>query len=225
MGEKLAIVTIDGPSGVGKSTVSRRVAALTGYTYLDTGAMYRGAGWFILERGVSLDDEVAIASLLDNLELELYPAEDENSDVRVVVNGKDVSDAIRTPEMAMVASKVSALPVVREVLTGIQRQYGHRGKIVAEGRDIGTVVFPAAGYKFFLDGRPEERARRRVAQLLAKGIQADFQEILAMTVERDKNDSERQIAPLRPASDAVLIDTTTLQVDDVVEKILAVIRQ
>ena len=224
MGEKLAIITIDGPSGVGKSTVSRRVAAVTGYTYLDTGAMYRGTGWFILERGVSLDDEEAIASLLDNLELELYPAEDENSDVRVVVNGKDVSDAIRTPEMAMVASKVSALPVVREVLTGIQRQYAHRGKIVAEGRDVGTVVFPAAGYKFFLDARPEERARRRVAQLLAKGVQADFQKILAMTVERDKNDSERQIAPLRPASDAVRIDTTTLQVDDVVEKILAVIK-
>lgn len=224
MGEQLDIVTIDGPSGVGKSTVSRKVAAATGFTYLDTGAMYRAAGWFIFEHGIGLDDEEAITTLLERLELELYPAEDENSDVRVVVNGKDVSDAIRTPEMAMVASKVSALPVVREVLTGIQRTYGDRGRIVAEGRDTGTVVFPSAHYKFFLDARPEERARRRVEQLRAKGAHAEFQAILAMTVERDKNDSERQIAPLKQASDAVRIETTDLDVNDVVEVILAVIK-
>lgn len=225
MGEHLDIVTIDGPSGVGKSTVSRKVAAATGFTYLDTGAMYRGAGWFILDQGLSLDDEEAITSLLEKLELELYPAEDENSDVRVVVNGKDVSDAIRTPEIAMVASKVSALPGVRRVLTGIQRTYGDRGGIVAEGRDTGTVVFPSARHKFFLDARPEERVRRRVEQLRAKGTHAEFQEILAMTVERDKNDSERQIAPLKQASDAVRLDTTDLEVDDVVELILAVIKE
>lgn len=225
MGEKIAIITIDGPSGVGKSTVSRKVAAITGFTYLDTGAMYRGTGWFILDRGVKLDDEEAVASLLDHLELELYPAEDADSDVRVVVNGRDVSDIIRTPEMSMVASRVSALPVVRDVLTRIQRKYGDRGKIVAEGRDTGTVVFPVAGYKFFLDARPEERAKRRVEQLRAKGDAADFQEILAMTLERDKNDSEREIAPLRQASDAVRIDTTTMQIEDVVETILGKIRE
>lgn len=226
MGEKLAIITIDGPSGVGKSTVSRKVAAITGFTYLDTGAMYRGTGWFLLGRGIKLDDEAAIAPLLENLELELYPAGDVDSDVRVVVNGQDVSDAIRTPEMAMVASKVSALPVVRQCLTTIQRKYGDRGNIVAEGRDIGTVVFPAARYKFFLDARPEERARRRVDQLRAKGDHAaDYQEILAMTVERDKKDSEREIAPLKQANDAVRIDTTSMQVDDVVETILSVIRE
>lgn len=225
MGEQLDIVTIDGPSGVGKSTVSRKVAAATGFTYLDTGAMYRGAGWFIRQQGLRLDDEEAITSLLAKLELELYPAREENGDVRVVVNGQDVSEAIRTPEMAMVASKVSALPGVRGVLTAIQRTYGERGGIVAEGRDTGTVVFPSARHKFFLDARPEERARRRVGQLREKGADAEFKEILAMTVERDKNDSERQIAPLKQASDAVRIDTTGLSVDDVVGAILAVVQQ
>lgn len=225
MADKLAIITIDGPSGVGKSTVSRKVAAITGFTYLDTGAMYRGTGWFILDRGVKLDDEESIAGHLDDLDLELYPAKDDESDVRVVVNGRDVSEAVRTPEMAMVASRVSALPAVREVLTRIQRKYGNRGKIVAEGRDIGTVVFPGAKYKFFLDAKAEERARRRVDQLRAKGEDVDFQEILAMTLERDKNDSEREIAPLRQASDAVRIDTTTLQVDDVVETILGIVKE
>ena len=219
------IITIDGPSGVGKSTISRKVAEALGFTYLDTGAMYRGTGWFILERGLRLDDEESIADQLDELDLELYPAKDVESDVRVVVNGQDVSEAIRSPEMAMVASKVSALSAVREVLTGIQRRYGNRGKIVAEGRDIGTVVFPGAKYKFFLDARPEERAKRRVDQLQAKGEQVDFQEILSMTLERDKNDSEREIAPLRQASDAVRIDTTTMLVDDVVEKILSIIKE
>lgn len=217
------IVTIDGPSGVGKSSVSRRVAAAIGFTYLDTGAMYRGVGWFFLQQGVQLNDVETMTEKLPDLELDLLPAADEESDVGVLINGENVSDAIRTPEMAMVASKVSAVPVVRDILTKIQRGYGDKGNIVAEGRDTGTVVFPKAAYKFFLDAQPEERAKRRVMQLREKGVEADYKEILSMTLERDKNDSERVIAPLKKAEDAVRIDTTEITVLQVVDEILRII--
>ncbi len=223
MSEKHNIITIDGPAGVGKSTVSRKVAAATGFTYLDTGAMYRGVGLYLEELGVETDDVDALVKNLEDMELTLSPAADENSDVGVLVNGKDVSDAIRTPKMSMVASRVSAIPVIREKLTEMQRNYGNKGKVVAEGRDTGTVVFPNAAFKFFLVGRPEERARRRVEQLKEKGVEANFDQILVMTLERDKNDSERDIAPLKQANDAVRIDTTEISVEEVVEKILRTI--
>lgn len=220
MSEKLNIITIDGPAGVGKSTVSRIVAASTGFTYLDTGAMYRGVGYFLQEKGADLSDAEGIKSLLADLDMELLPAADKESDVGVVVNGQDVSVEIRTPQMAMVASNVSALPVVREYLTAMQRSYGERGKIVAEGRDTGTIVFPKAAFKFFLDAKAEERARRRYSQLKAKGMEADYEEILALTQQRDKNDRERDIAPLVQAEDATGIDTTEISVDEVVSLIL-----
>ena len=223
MSEQQNIVTIDGPAGVGKSSVSRKVAAATGFTYLDTGAMYRGVGWYLRRQGVDLADSAAIVDRLADLKLQLLPAADENSDVGVVINGTDVTEAIRTPEMAMVASQVSALPEVRELLTTIQRSYGEKGGIVAEGRDTGTVVFPGAAYKFYLDAEPEERARRRHAQLLARGVAADFNQILTMTLERDKNDSERAIAPLKKADDAHRIDTTEITVQQVVDGILRII--
>ena len=225
MSKKTNIVTIDGPGGVGKSSVSRKTAAALGFTYLDTGAMYRGVGWYFLQQGVPLDDEQTIAEKLADMELQLLPAVDVESDVGVVVNGTDISDAIRTPEMAMVASKVSAIPVVRKILTQIQRGYGEKGNIVAEGRDTGTIVFPLAAYKFFLDAQPEERAKRRVMQLRERGIEADFKQILTMTLERDKNDSERAIAPLEKAHDAVRIDTTEITVLQVVDKILKIIKK
>lgn len=220
MSEKQNIITIDGPAGVGKSTVSRRVAAATGFTYLDTGAMYRGVGLYLEEQGIETDNAELLEKKLEKLDLRLSPAADENSEVGVLVNGIDVTDAIRTPKMSMVASRVSAIAVVREKLTKMQRGYGDNGKIVAEGRDTGTIVFPDAAFKFFLTGRPEERARRRVEQLQDKGVEADFSQILAMTLERDKNDSEREIAPLKQADDAVCIDTTEMSVDEVVDKIL-----
>lgn len=223
--EKQDIITIDGPSGVGKSTVSRKVAAGLGFTYLDTGAMYRGVGLFLLGRKTDLNDAEAIAENLQALELRLLPAADENSDVGVSINGEIVSDAIRTPDMAMVASKVSAVPVVREILTKMQRGYGDKGQIVAEGRDTGTVVFPKAGYKFFLDADPAERAERRCRQLREKGVEADFSQILAMTIERDKNDRQREIAPLKQATDATLIDTTSMSIDEVVQEVLAGVRR
>ncbi|MGB3210784.1 MAG: (d)CMP kinase [Desulforhopalus sp.] len=222
MSEMQNIVTIDGPSGVGKSSVSRKVAAATGFTYLDTGAMYRGVGWYFRQQEVPLDDGEAVSTKLAELDMQLLPAADEVSDVGVLINGENVSEAIRTPDMAMVASEVSAIPVVREILTQIQRGYGDKGNIVAEGRDTGTVVFPKAAYKFFLDAQPEERAKRRVMQLHERGLEADFNQILTMTLERDKNDSERAIAPLKKAHDAVRIDTTEISVQQVVDKILQV---
>jgi cytidylate kinase len=224
MSEKQTIITIDGPAGVGKSTVSRRVAAATGFTYLDTGAMYRGVGLFLVQEKVNLQNGEEIAEKLTHLDIELLPARTETADVGVKVNGIDVSDSIRTPEMAMVASKVSALFEVRDFLTKMQREYGARGKIVAEGRDIGTVVFPQAAHKFFLDAKPEERSRRRCAQLQAKGEEADYEKILSMTLERDKNDREREIAPLKQATDAVYIDTTEVDIEGVVEGILKSVR-
>jgi CMP/dCMP kinase len=225
MSNKQNIIAIDGPAGVGKSTVSRMVAAATGFTYLDTGAMYRGVGFFLQEHGVDLTDVAAIEKLLQGLDLQLLPAAGKSMDVGVLINNRDVSDAIRTPEMAMVASNVSALPVVRDYLTSMQRSYGERGQIVAEGRDIGTVVFPAAAFKFFLDARPAERARRRYSQLKAKGLDADLDEILEMTLTRDKNDSEREIAPLVQAEDASRIDTTEISVDEVVSLILQKVKK
>lgn len=225
MSEKQNIITIDGPAGVGKSTVSRMVAAATGFTYLDTGAMYRGVGLFLQEQKVDLSDVTAIEQLLSQLDLQLLPAVDETSDVGVLINNRDVSLEIRTPEMAMVASNVSALGVVRDYLTSMQRSYGNRGQIVAEGRDTGTVVFPAAAFKFFLDARPEERARRRYSQLKAKGMEADYDKILSMTLQRDKNDSEREIAPLMQAEDASRIDTTEIRVDEVVSLILQTVKK
>jgi cytidylate kinase len=225
MAKKNGIITIDGPSGVGKSTVSRKVAAATGYTYLDTGAMYRGVGLYLQQQQIDLSDTEAIVEKLRTLDLQLTPAVDEVSDVGVLVNGVDVSREIRTPAIAMAASAASAVPAVREVLTQMQQAIGRAGRIVAEGRDTGTVVFPNATNKFYLDAQPEERAQRRCAQLLSKGIVADFEEVLAQTLIRDKNDSQRDIAPLRPAEDAVYIDTTALDIDAVVAKIIAIVNR
>ncbi len=219
------IVTIDGPSGVGKSTVSRAVAARLGYTYLDTGAMYRAVAWKCRQEGVSPDDEQGVARLLDDLDIRLLPPEREGDDVRVLVDGRDVSREIRTPEMAMAASRVSALGVVRQRLTRMQQEMGAAGRIVAEGRDTGTVVFPRAAWKFFLDAAPGERARRRAEQLRQRGQEVDEEEILAQIIQRDRDDRQRTIAPLRAAPDAIHIDTTNLDLDQVVDLILSHIRQ
>lgn len=224
MPDKKNIIAIDGPSGVGKSTVSRKVAAAVGFTYLDTGAMYRAVGLHFFRLKVQLGDNKKVGKALEALTLDLIPAVEEESDVRVILNGDEVSEAIRTPEMAMVASRVSADSTVRQFLTRIQQRYGAAGRIVAEGRDIGTVVFPEAAYKFFLDAQPEERARRRALQLQKKGCPADFAEILAMTLARDHQDRNREVAPLRPAEDAVVIDTTGIDIAEVVDRILVVVR-
>lgn len=224
MSDTQNIVTIDGPAGVGKSTVSKRIAAHLGFTYLDTGAMYRGVALYLKEKSIDLTDTQKLTEELARLELQLIPAASDNDDVGVLVNGRDVSQEIRSPEMAMVASQVSAIPVVRSVLTKLQKQYGIKGEIVAEGRDTGTVVFPKAAYKFFLDAAPQERARRRVKQLESKGQAADHSEILAMIIKRDRDDSERDVAPLKQAEDATLVDTTAISIEQVVDSVIGIIK-
>lgn len=220
MSESLAVVTIDGPSGVGKSSVSRLVASHLGFTYLDTGAMYRAVAYHCRLNRVEADDAVEIGRLLHGFDLLLLPAPSLSEEVQVVLNGQDISLALRTPEISMLASQVSALPVVRQKLTLMQQEMGAVGKIVAEGRDTGTVVFPAAAWKFFLDADPKVRADRRVQQLQQKGVEVDPEKILIETIKRDKDDSERAIAPLRAADDAQRIDTTNLSIDQVVAEMV-----
>lgn len=220
MPEMQDVVTIDGPSGVGKSTVSRRIADSLRFTYLDTGAMYRAVGLYFERNNVDVSDELALKTTLKKIKIELFPSETGDGETGVLLNGEDVSRIIRSPEMAMVASRVSAIPVVREKLTLLQQAIGRDGRVVAEGRDTGTVVFPKAKHKFFLDAKPEERAQRRVLQLRARGGKVDEEQILAMTLERDKNDRERAIAPLRQAEDAKVIDTTGKDLDEVTRLVL-----
>ncbi|UCD65895.1 MAG: (d)CMP kinase, partial [Deltaproteobacteria bacterium] len=218
MVEKKKIITIDGPSGAGKSTISKLLAAKLQYTYLDTGAMYRVVGLQVERSGLDLQTENAkerLTGLLDSLEMTLASGE-EGQETRAFLNGEDVSDAIRTPEMAMIASRVSAEPEVRKKLTEMQREIGSKGAIVAEGRDMGTIVFPDAKYKFFLDAAPEERARRRQKQLLEKGKKVEYEELLTQIQKRDRDDSSRSLAPLQPAEDAVVIDSSEMNIDEVV---------
>jgi len=227
MAEKKAVITIDGPSGAGKSTISRELAARLHYTYLDTGAMYRAVGFKVREAGLKLDDEAgraALPGLLDKIEILLAPAVSPADETRVFVNGQEVSAAIRTAEMGMVASRVSAEAIVREKLTELQRRLGAQGGVVAEGRDTGTVVFPQAEHKFYLDATPEERARRRQRQLREKGQEVGFGELLAQITKRDHDDAARSLAPLKPAADAVIVDTSAMTIDEVVSFMLAKIR-
>jgi len=223
MSDRLPIVTIDGPSGVGKSTISRKVAARLGFTYLDTGAMYRAVALKCQLQGVDTGNEEALQKLLDNIDMELIPAPDEGEEVQVLLDGVNVSDQIRTQEISMLASAVSALKPVREKLTKMQQEMGVTGNIVAEGRDTGTVVFPCAAWKIYLDATPEERTDRRVKQLRGRGQEADEKEILAQIIKRDRDDSERTIAPLRAAPDAVHIDSTHLAPEEVLQEILKVV--
>lgn len=213
------VVTIDGPSGAGKSTISRGLAARLGFTYLDTGAMYRAVGLKLEREGIDPADEAALARVLAAVEIELIPAG--NDDVKVRLNGEDVSAAIRTPEMALVASRISALPAVRAKLTELQRAMGAKGGIVAEGRDMGTVVFSEAPYKFYLDASAEVRAKRRLEQLRQRGQDPDYQEILDQIKKRDYDDSRRTLAPLKPAPDAIIVDSSDMGPEAVVDFMLA----
>jgi len=222
MVEKKNIITIDGPSGAGKSTISKLLAARLHYTYLDTGAMYRVVGLQVERSGLDLDagnSRKKLAQLLESLDLKLAPGEG-NQETRVFLGGEDVSDSIRTPEMAMIASRVSAEPEVRKKLTEMQRAIGKNGAIVAEGRDMGTIVFPDAKHKFFLDATPRERALRRQKQLLEKGQKVQYEELLTQIRKRDRDDSSRSLAPLKPAADAIIIDSSEMNIDEVVSFML-----
>ena len=216
------IIAIDGPSGAGKSTLAKRLAKELGFVYLDTGAIYRALALKVLRRGVDLADDTRLAELVGSTEIDL---QERDGRLKVLLDGMDVAAEIRTPEVSQMASKVSALKIVRERLLDLQRDMARRGSIVAEGRDIGTVVFPDAEVKIFLHAAAEERARRRCAELRAAGRTADLAETLREMAERDKRDSERDLAPLRMADDALKIDSSAVGADELAIRVLSEIRK
>ena len=214
------IIAIDGPSGAGKGTIARAVARRLGFHHVDTGAMYRALAWKAVHEGLELSDEMMVAALAERAQFDV-------SDGRVSVDGHDIGRAIRTPEMDAAASIVARQPAVRRVLVERQRALAERGGTVMEGRDIGTVVFPRAKVKIYLDASPEERARRRAtdpAHASGKGAAA-IQEVATALAERDRLDRTRATAPLAVAADAVVIDTTTLSIDEAVEKVMEIVRE
>jgi len=213
-------IAIDGPAASGKSTIGELLAQRLGYLYLDTGAMYRVVTWIALEQGIDIADEEAISGLAERVEINITrPTVDDGRQYTVYADGEDVTWQIRRPEVDANVSPVSAYPGVRRALTEQQRRIGQRGRIVMMGRDIGTVVLPDADLKIYLEATVEERARRRHREILERGEEADYKEVLAAMRRRDKIDSEREAAPLRPADDAIIIDTTKLNIAQVLAKV------
>ena len=214
------IIAIDGPSGTGKSTVAKGVAKELRFTFFDTGAMYRSLAWWLLSTNVDLDDEDAVAQTLDNFH---YEIKSEGQERKYIVNGEDVTHAIRTHEISAAASKIAIYPDVRHTIVKIQRQFGLHGSAVFEGRDMGTVVFPKAEVKIFLTATPECRAKRRYLELVQKFPDQketfSLSQILQDIQERDEKDTTRAISPLKQASDALLIDTSHLTAEQVIQKI------
>jgi CMP/dCMP kinase len=216
------VVAIDGPAGVGKSTAARLAAQRLGYTLVDTGALYRAVALAASERGVDLADGAALAAVARSLSIELGQGPDGRT--RLVVDGRDRSDDIRRNDISMAASTASKHPPVRAALLDLQRQLGQAGGVVLEGRDIGTVVFPDAEVKVFLTARPEVRARRRYDELVARGERVELDAILDDVRRRDHQDETRAVAPLRPAEDALIVDSSELGIDGVVAKVVEVVR-
>lgn len=214
------IVAIDGPAGAGKSTVTRQVADRLGLLYLDTGAMYRAVTWYILESGIAIEDEAHIAQALDNCQIRLEPQAD-RPQCRVWVNQHDVTQAIRSPDVTAKVSTVAAFPAVRQFLVQQQQDYGAAGGLVAEGRDMGTQVFPQAEVKIFLTASVEERARRRKLDLEEQGYEVNVSQLEAEIAQRDQQDSTRTLSPLQKAEDAIEIQTDDLTIEDVVDQILS----
>ena len=210
------IIAIDGPSGAGKGTVARAVASQLGYRHVDSGAMYRAVGLKAVREGIALDDEAAVVRLAEASVIHVGPD-------RVTVDGDDITRVIRTPEIDRAAAAVARLPRVRAVLVNQQREQGESGGIVMEGRDIGTVVFPHADVKIYLDASPEERARRRAADPSHSGGPAAVADVATLMTERDRLDSTRTTSPLYAAADAIVVDTTGKSIDTVVKEVLGVV--
>jgi cytidylate kinase len=213
------IVAIDGPSGAGKSTITRLLAERLGYVNIDTGAMFRTVALAVRRAGVSLDDEDALDRVCRGCTIEFV----RTNGLSVLLNGEDVSAAIRTPEISLLTSSVSSKKPVRDCLLTLQRQLGRDGGVILEGRDIGTVVFPDADVKFFLSASAEERGRRRFLELQARGETHTLEETIEAVVKRDRQDEEREHAPLRRADDAIEIDSTGLSIDEVLDRMVGVV--
>ncbi len=214
-------VAIDGPAGAGKSTIARTAARTLGYIYVDTGALYRAVGVYSLRAGSDTKDAQAVAETLPHIRVELKFREGVQ---HVYLNGEDVSEEIRTPAASMAASDVSAVPAVRQFLFDLQRDIAKHNDCIMDGRDIGTVVLPNAQVKIFLTASPEARAMRRFKELQEKGAQDAYEAVLSDLKQRDYNDSHRAVAPLKPAEDSVLVDTTDLSLEASVQKVIGVIK-
>ncbi|KOO16931.1 cytidylate kinase [Vibrio xuii] len=217
MSSHTPVVTVDGPSGAGKGTLCMLLANKLGFHLLDSGAIYRVLALAAIHHGVNLESEDALVPLATHLDVQFVA---EGDLVKVILEGEDVSGELRKEETGMAASKVAALPRVREALLRRQRAFAEGEGLVADGRDMGTVVFPEAEVKIFLDASAEERATRRLKQLQGKGLDVKFDDLLSEIQERDDRDRNRPVAPLRPAEDALLLDSTTMSIDEVVEKAL-----
>ncbi len=213
-------VAIDGPAGAGKSTIARKVAKQKGYIYVDTGAMFRAIGLYMLRHSIDLEDGLALERECPKTQVSIVY---ENGEQNVILNGENVSSLIRTPEVGDAASKVSVNGKVREHLLDLQRDLAARNNVVMDGRDIGTVVLPGADLKIFLTASVEVRAKRRYNELIEKGQEADLSSIAKQIEERDYRDMHREVAPLKQASDAILVDTSDLSIDEVTEKILSLL--
>ena len=216
------IITVDGPSGAGKGTLCYALAEKLGYALLDSGAIYRVTALAALQRKTDLKNESALAELARHLDIQFIP---QNGDVNILLAGMNVSHLIRTQEAADAASKVAVFPEVRSALLQLQQDFAKNDGLIADGRDMGTVVFPNAQVKLFLDASAEERAKRRYKQLQNKGINGNFEQILAEIKERDFRDRNREVAPLKPADDALLLDSTTLSIGEVIDQALAYIQE
>ena len=216
------IIAIDGPAGSGKSTVAKIVAKKLNFRYIDTGSMYRSVAWKSLQKNTALEDKEAVADIAFKTKIELVCSEDGQL---VFVDDKNITDQLKMEVISRGAAVVAAQPIIREIMTTKQRQLGKQGKVVMDGRDIGTVVFPQADKKFFLDADPKERGRRRFIELKEKKqvSSTDLAIIIEQVIQRDNEDRNRKIAPLKKAKDAILIDTTKLSIDQVVKKIITII--
>ena len=215
-------VAIDGPVGAGKSSIAKECSKRLGFIYVDTGAMYRCIGLFCDRNGVDMDDPVRVSAALSHISLDVKI---KDGTQHIYLNGYDVSDEIRLPEISMAASKVSAIPAVRAFLLQLQRDMAESRDVIMDGRDIGTVVLPNADVKIFLTASPESRAMRRYKELKEKGASVGYDEVLADLKERDYNDSHRKIAPLKPANDSITVDTTLFTLEESIKKITHIIRE